>query len=95
MTLGLYFKFNLAVRFWDLFVHYGVDMLIACALAHVQLESGFIMQNNHDEIVQKLNNTEDFNPNEDRFVVCLWRIYSKCRGKKLFEKFRKEFHKGR
>lgn len=75
LTLFLGFPFALATRLWDLFLFWGLDMLVCVSLALLKLHEGRLLTLEYEAAMQFLSKLPEMPIDDGRLVRLTWRIW--------------------
>ena len=77
LTLFLGFPFSLATRIWDMFLFWGLDMLVCVALALLKLHDAQLMSLEYENCMQFLSKLPDTPIDEQRLIKLTWMIWKR------------------
>lgn len=77
LTLFLGFPFPVATRIWDLFLFYGLDMLVCVALALLKLFQPQLLVKDYDNLMQFLSRLPETPLDENELIRSTWKIWRK------------------
>ncbi len=75
LTLFLGFPFALATRIWDLFLYYGLDMLICVSLALLKMFETRLLSLEYEATMQFLSKLPEYPIDEGRLIRLTWQIW--------------------
>ncbi len=75
LTLFLGFPFSLATRIWDLFLFWGIDMLVCVALALLRMHEARLLALDYEPCMQFLSKLPDLPIDETRLIEMAWGIW--------------------
>lgn len=77
LTLFLGFPFSLATRIWDLFLFWGLDMLVCVSLALLKMHESLLLSLEYEACMQFLSKLPETPLDEKRLVRLAWAIWKK------------------
>jgi hypothetical protein len=77
LTLFLGFPFSLATRIWDLFLFWGMDMLVCASLALLKLHEARLMSLEYENCMQFLSKLPETPMDENRLLKLTWMIWKR------------------
>lgn len=77
LTLFLGFPFSLATRIWDLFLFWGMDMLVCASLALLKIHEARLMSLEYENCMQFLSKLPETPMDEKRLVKTMWLIWKR------------------
>lgn len=89
LTLFLGFPFSLATRLWDLFLYWGLDMLICASLALLKMHEQYLLTLSYESSMQFLSKLPETPIDEKRLVRTTWMIWRRIHPHYLDQEERK------